>query len=416
MTASGTAGPGAGAAVVTGLGVIAPNGLGAKAFWEAILEGRSGIDTIRRFDPSSYPVRIGGEVLDFVPDGLLPKRLLPQTDRMTQHALVATDWALADAGVDPARLEEFGAGVITASGSGGFEFGQAELEKLWGDGPERVSAYQSFAWFYAVNTGQISIRNGLRGHSSVVVSEQAGGLDAAAHAVRLLRDGTIGLAVTGGFEASLCPWGLVAQVPSGLLTEALDPQRAYLPFDAAAGGWVPGEGGAVLIVERADAARARGAGQVYGRLAGHAATFDPRPGSGAPPALEQAIRLALQRARVLPEDIDVVFADGAGVPRQDRAEAEALASVFGPAGVPVTVPKSMTGRLYAGGSALDLACAFLAMRDSVVPPTVGTREVPADLRLDLVLEQPRELPVRNALVVARGSGGFNAATVVRRHP
>ncbi|MFE2728952.1 ketosynthase chain-length factor [Kitasatospora sp. NPDC059327] len=413
MNAPGT---GAAEAVVTGLGVVAPNGIGAKAFWDAALEGRSGIDVIKRFDASSYPARIGGEVLDFAPDGLLPKRLLPQTDRMTQYALVATDWALADAGVDPAALAEYDAGVITASGSGGFEFGQRELEKLWGDGPERVSAYQSFAWFYAVNTGQISIRNGLRGHSSVVVSEQAGGLDAAAHAARLLRTGTITLAVTGGFEASICPWGLVAQLPSGLLTDAPDPQRAYLPFDATATGWVPGEGGAILIVERADAARARGVGQVYGRLAGHAATFDPRPGSGAPPALEQAVRLALERAQVNPEDIDVVFADGAGVPQLDRAEATALASVFGPAAVPVTVPKSMTGRLYAGGAPLDLACAFLAMRDSVVPPTIGTRDVPADLGLDLVLEQPRELPVRNALVVARGSGGFNAATVVRRHP
>ncbi|WP_158884908.1 ketosynthase chain-length factor [Amycolatopsis anabasis] len=406
--------PDAAQPVVTGIGVVAPNGLGTKEFWERTLDGRSGLDVIRRFDASGYPVQVGGEVLDFDPGEHLPKRLLPQTDRMTQYALAATDWALTDAGVETGELDEYVMGVVTASASGGFEFGQRELEKLWGTGPDRVSAYQSFAWFYAVNTGQISIRNGMRGHSSVLVSEQAGGLDAAAHASRLLARGTIHLAVTGGLDASLCPWGLVAQLPPGRLSTVPDPRTAYRPFTPHASGYVAGEGGAILVVEPVEAARARGAAKTYGRIAGHASTFDPRPGSGRPSALAPAIRGALDRAGLRPSEVDVVFADAMGLPELDRAEAAALAEVFGPRGVPVTAPKTMTGRLYAGGAALDLACALLSLQESVVPPTIGVPALAPAIELDLVRDQPRELPIRNALVVARGHGGFNSALVVQR--
>ncbi|WP_371657977.1 ketosynthase chain-length factor [Streptomyces sp. NBC_00280] len=402
-------------AVVTGIGIVAPNGIGTEECWAATLAGKSGIDVISRFDPQSYPVKTGGEVLAFDASAHLPKRLLPQTDRMTQHALAAADWALKDAGLVPEELDEFGLGVLTASGSGGFEFGQRELQKLWGIGPERVSAYQSFAWFYAVNTGQISIRHGMRGHSSVLVSEQAGGLDAAAHAARLLRKGTLSTALTGGFEASICPWGLVAQIPNGFLNEDADPHRAYLPFDVDAAGYVPGEGGAILAVEREDTALERGAAAIYGKIAGHASTFDPRPGSDRPAGLARAIRLALREAQVNPEAVDVVFADAFGVSALDRAEAEALAEVFGPSAVPVTAPKTMTGRLYAGGSALDTATALLSIRDSVIPPTVGTGVVAPGLAIDLVLQQPREARVDTALVLARGAGGFNSALIVQRH-
>lgn len=162
-------------AVVTGLGVAAPNGLGTDDYWKATLAGRGGIGRITRFDPSGYPVRLAGEVPGFIAQDHIPGRLIPQTDRMTQLGLAAADWALEDAGVKPGELPAFDMGVVTASSSGGFEFGQGELQKLWGQGSEYVSAYQSFAWFYAVNSGQISIRNGMKGPSGVVVSDQAGG-------------------------------------------------------------------------------------------------------------------------------------------------------------------------------------------------------------------------------------------------
>jgi minimal PKS chain-length factor (CLF/KS beta) len=402
---------GAARTVVTGLGVAAPNGCGAQAYWTAVRKGVSGIGRISRFDPAQYPARLAGEIDDFVAEDHLPGRLLPQTDRMTRIALASADWALADAGVDPREWPEFDMGVITASSSGGFEFGQRELQALWSKGSRHVSAYQSFAWFYAVNSGQISIRNGMCGPSGVVVSDQAGGLDAIAQARRQIRKGTA-LVVSGAVDASICPWGWVAQMAGGRLSTSADPQRAYLPFDTAARGHVPGEGGALLILEDLDGARARGAREVYGEIAGFGSTLDPRPGSGRPPGLARAIELALADAGVAAAEVDVVFADAAAVPELDRIEAEAICRVFGPRAVPVTAPKTMTGRLYSGAAPLDVAAAFLAMRDSVIPPSIGVTPDPG-YGLDLVVGEERAASVRCALVIARGQGGFNSALVVR---
>jgi len=398
--------------VVTGIGVTAPNGLGAKDFWSATIEGRSGLGPVQRFDAGQYPVRLAGEIPGFKAEDHLPSRLLPQTDHMTRLALVAADWALADAEVPPEDPEsEFSRGVITASSSGGFEFGQNELEKLWSQGSEYVSAYQSFAWFYAVNTGQISIRHGMRGPSGVLVSDQAGGLDAVAAGRRQIRRGS-SLIVSGGVDATICPWGWAALIASGRLSSIDDPDRAYLPFDAAAAGHVPGEGGAILVLENAVTARARGA-ESYGEIAGYAATFDPRPDSGREPALRRAIEIALQDAELERGQIDVVFADAAAVPELDRQEADAINAVFGPGAVPVTAPKTMTGRLYSGAAPLDLAAAFLSIRDGVIPPTTNVSPAP-EYRLDLVVGEAREARVRSVLVLARGQGGFNSAMVVRQ--
>ncbi|GEC09618.1 actinorhodin polyketide putative beta-ketoacyl synthase 2 [Streptomyces spinoverrucosus] len=395
--------------VVTGIGIAAPNGLGTSDYWAATRSGKSGIGRITRFDPTGYPAKLAGQVPGFNAGDHLPSRLLAQTDHMTRLALVATDWALADAGVTPAELPAYDMGVVTASSSGGFEFGQGELQKLWSQGSQYVSAYQSFAWFYAVNSGQISIRNGMKGPSGVLVSDQAGGLDALAHARRQIRKGTQ-LIVSGSIDASVCPWGWVAQLASGRLSEGEEPDRAYLPFDAAAAGHVPGEGGAILILESAEAAARRGA-RVYGEIAGYGATFDPAPGTGRPPGLRKAIELALADAGVDAGDVDVVFADGAAVPELDRIEADALNEVFGPHGVMVTTPKTMTGRLYSGAAPLDVATALLAIRDGVVPPTTNVRP-DATYDLDLITDEPRPTDLRTALILARGHAGFNAATVV----
>ncbi|MEU1733466.1 ketosynthase chain-length factor [Streptosporangium sp. NPDC020145] len=398
------------ATVVTGLGVAAPNGLGARAYWSATLARVSGIGPVTRFDASSYPVRLAGEIKGFSAADHLPNRLLPQTDRMTQLALASADWALADAGIVPGTLPEYDMGVITASHSGGFEFGQNELRALWSKGGRYVSAYQSFAWFYAVNSGQISIRNGMRGPSGVVVSDQAGGLDAMAQARRQIRRGTP-LVVSGAVDASVCPWGWVAQLASRRLSGGEEPTRAYLPFDDDAAGHVPGEGGALLVLENADHARSRGA-RIYGEIAGYAATFDPPPSSGRPPGTRRAIESALANAGATPGEVDVVFADAAAIPDLDRIEAEAVSEVFGPRAVPVTAPKTMTGRLYSGAAPLDVAAAFLSVRDGVIPPTVNT-SLSDRYDIDLVRDVPREAPVRTALVLARGYGGFNSALVVR---
>ncbi|MEU1607225.1 ketosynthase chain-length factor [Micromonospora matsumotoense] len=416
MTAPGTVGiprsRATGTAVVTGLGVVAPNGLGVAEYWAATLRGESGIRRITRFDPTCYSAQLAGEVtVDAARH--LPGRLLPQTDRMTQLALIAAEEALADAGAEPRRMADYATGVVTAASAGGFEFGQRELEALWSRGGAYVSAYQSFAWFYPVNTGQISIRHAMRGPGSTVIAEQAGGLDAVAKARRHVRDGTA-LMLAGGVDGSLCPWAWVCMTRSGRISQRTDPGRAYLPFDLDAAGHVPGEGGALLVIESPHEARQRGVDRIYGVVAGHAATFDPRPGSTREPGLRRAIELALIDARLPAREVDVVFADAAGTAALDRVEVDALTAVFGPRRVPVTAPKTMTGRLLAGGAPLDLAAALLSMRDSVIPPTVHIERPAFTEAIDLVGAEPREASLGTALVIARGQGGFNSAMVLRR--
>jgi act minimal PKS chain-length factor (CLF/KS beta) len=219
--------------------------------------------------------------------------------------------------------------------------------------------------------------------------------------------------ISGGTEAPLSPYALVCQSTNGMVSTSADPGGAYLPFDSRACGYVPGEGGALIILERAGHARRRGARR-YADLAGYAASFDPPPGSGRPPTLTAAIRGALADAGLAADGIDVVFADAAGTWDADRDEAEALAAVFGPYGVPVTAPKTLTGRLYAGGASLDVATAALAIHHGVVPPTASVTDLRPDCPIDLVRGAPRRGPVRAALVVARGAGGFNAAAVLTR--
>ncbi|MFF4312990.1 ketosynthase chain-length factor [Streptomyces sp. NPDC001507] len=398
--------------VVTGIGALAANGLGTQAFWAATREGRHGLGELTRFDVTKYPAKLAGEIRGFDVADHLPDRLLPQTDVSTRYALVAAGWALEDAKVDPASLVDYDMGVVTANALGGFEFTHREFHKLWTWGPQTVSVYESFAWFYAVNTGQISIRHGMRGPSSALVTEQAGGLDAIGHARRTVRRGTP-LVVAGGVDSALDPWGWAAQIAGDRLSTSTDPGRAYLPFDRDADGYVPGEGGALLVLEDAEAALRRGAPDILGEIAGYASGFDPAPGSGRPPALRRTVEAALADAGVTAGQVDLILADAVGVPGLDRAEAAALREVFGPGAVPVTAPKAGSGRTYAGGGSLDTAVALLAIRDGVIPPTPGTREVPAEYGIDLVRDRAREAAVRTVLVVARGLRGFNSAVVVR---
>jgi 3-oxoacyl-(acyl-carrier-protein) synthase len=403
-------------AVVTGLGVIAPTGVGTDRWWSATKLGRSGIRAISRFDPSRYATRFAGEVLAFEATDHIDRRLIVQTDRWTWMGLAAAEMALQDAAFDPTEHDPFAMSVITASSSGGVEFGQVEIEKLWGRGPRFVGAYQSIAWFYAATTGQISIRYGMKGHSGVVATEGAGGLEALAQSRRALRRG-MDTIVTGGLEAPLCPYALCCQTGNGRMSTT-PATTAYRPFDERASGYLPGEGGAILLVETLEGARSRGA-PIYGEIAGYGATHDGRlPTDGSPDGahLARAIRIALDDARMTPDEIDVVFADGAGSLDADAAEARALYAALGDRArtVPVTVPKTMVGRTYAGGASLDVAAALLSMRDGRIPPTINLERPAPGCELRFVRDGGETADVRTALVVARGYGGFNSALVLSR--
>ncbi|MFF4904652.1 ketosynthase chain-length factor [Streptomyces sp. NPDC001260] len=401
-------------AAVTGIGVVAPNGNGTEAFWKSTEAGLSVLDRVTREGCEHLPLRVAGEIRDFDAATAVEERYLVQTDRFTHFALAAADRALDDAGLGRADTDDapFSVGVVTAAGSGGGEFGQRELQQLWGKGSRFVGPYQSIAWFYAASTGQISIRRGFKGPCGVVASDEAGGLDALAHAARAVRRGT-DVVVAGSTEAPLAPYSVVCQLGYPELSTEEDPTRAYRPFTSAACGFVPAEGGAMLVVEDEGSARERGA-EVRAKIAGHAATFT---GTGrwerSRDGLAHAIRGALAEARCAPEEVDVVFADALGVPEADRAEALAIADVFGAHGrrVPVTAPKTGIGRGYGAAPVLDVAAAVLAMRYGVIPPTPNVFDVCHDL--DLVTGAARAVEPRTALVLSRGLMGSNSALVLR---
>ncbi|MFE5220882.1 beta-ketoacyl synthase N-terminal-like domain-containing protein, partial [Streptomyces sp. NPDC056626] len=229
--------------LVTGIGIVAPNGLGARAYWDALLTGRSGIGPLTRFDASPYPVRIAGEITAFTDADHIPSTLLPSTDRSTRLALAAAREALDDAGTDPHDQALQHAGVMTASSAGGAEYGQRGLAALWSKGAAHVSVYQSFASFHAAAPAQISIRHRLRGHGSALISEQAGGIDALARARRHIRDGAP-LMVTGGIDSTLCPWGWAAHLADGRLSPHPPPPPADPPIDPHPHRHTRGQGGA----------------------------------------------------------------------------------------------------------------------------------------------------------------------------
>lgn len=400
-------------AVITGLGVVAPNGIG-PAYWDNTRKGLSGIKRIERFDASKYGTQVAGTVDDFDATNYIDKRLMVQTDNWTWMALAGAKIAMEDAKFDPAEAQADRMSVVTASSSGGNEFGQREIQSLWAKGPRFVGAYQSIAWFYAATTGQISIKHGMKGACNVIVAEQAGGLDSLAHARRQIRRGEIDASLTGGTEAPIGPYAVACQQHLGLLAET-DDETAYRPFSADACGYIPGEGGAILLVEALEKARARGA-QIYAEVLGHGATNDALH-IGAPAEdghqYARAMQLALDDAGVTADQVDAIFADGFGTPDADAAEATAINKVFGSraGSVPVTAPKTMVGRLYAGGSSLDAATAALAIQDQYLPPTTNVSSPIGGL--DVVTEG-RAQQVDTVLVAARGAGGFNSALVLRR--
>ncbi|WP_131747187.1 beta-ketoacyl synthase N-terminal-like domain-containing protein [Frankia sp. Cppng1_Ct_nod] len=404
-------------AVVTGIGIVAASGVGVDTYWKTALSGEGRIGRITSFNPSRYATTLAGEIDGFQAGEHLPSRFAVQTDRWTHLAFAAAGQALADAEIDPGALDPYDMSVALASGSGGNVFGQRELQHLWGSPSRTVGAYQSIAWFYAATVGQLSIRHGMKGPSVVLVSESAGGVDSLAHAARLVRRGTA-VVLAGGTEAPLSPYALTCQQHSGAMTTRTDPERAYCPFDVDADGYVPGEGGAVLVVEDLDHALARGAPVIYGEIAGAAATFDGRHrgprGDGDVGQYARAMTTALERAGVRPDDLDVVFPDALGVPAGDRDECAAMGRAFGSASPAVTTQKPLVGRLYQGGAALDVATALLAMRHDLLPPTAGTRDPAPGCELNFVSEVT-PTPVQAAMVNARGLDGFNASLVLRRY-
>jgi len=348
--------------VITGLGVVAPNGLGKEAFWQTIRLGISGIGPIQRFPTDDLPIQVAGEVRNLVVEEIMPRKLAQRTDRMTHLAFAAIQEALADSELVLEEEDSQQVGAVIANTMGGAAYALTEIAAMHTRGPRAMSAYTAIAWLQVANVGQTSIRYGIQGYCKTPVNDTVGGLDALGMAYSAVRRGAADVLITGGCEAFLHPFILLALSRAGYYAKGSDP-HIYRPFDRRAAGLVLAEGAGICIIEEYEHARRRGA-PIYGEIMGYGQTNDAHglvspSSSGAQYA--RALRLALQEGQITPQDIGYISLDGRAIPSSDHGEAEALHLAFGEelARLPVSVPRTMLGHSYAAAGALDTIVALL---------------------------------------------------------
>jgi 3-oxoacyl-[acyl-carrier-protein] synthase II len=402
---------------VTGLGAITPLGLDVASTWRAAVAGESGIDFIRSFDASGFPVRIAAEVKDFDPSTVAPPKEARRLDRNVLLALGAAKEAVADAaldGFDPARV-----GVVLGSAIGGFLGIMEQGEVLRERGPDRVSPHFLPGVLVDSASGQLAISLGLRGPNYAVVSACATGSHAVGEAAELIRRGDADAVLAGGTEACMHPLILAGFCAMrGLAAEEQHPPRASRPFDATRAGFVIGEGACVLVLEELEAARARGA-TVYAEVIGYGASNDAYHMAAPDPefvGVSEMMRAALQRAELQPEDVDYINAHGTSTPLGDLAETKAIKDVFGDHAYELAVSstKSVMGHTFGAAGAIEAMMCILAIRDGVIPPTTNYEVPDPECDLDYVPNEARKADVKVALSNAMGLGGHNGCVILGR--
>jgi 3-oxoacyl-[acyl-carrier-protein] synthase II len=402
---------------VTGLGAVTPLGNDVPTTWDAALGGRSGVDWIRSFDASEYPVRIAAEVKDFDPTGVASPKEARKLDRNVLLALGAAREAMGDAGLngfDPTRV-----GVVFGSAIGGFLGVMEQHDILLERGPERVSPNFLPNVLVDSASGQLAISLGIRGPNYAVVSACATGSHAVGEAAELIKRGDADVMLTGGTEACMHPLILAGFCAMrGLVAEEENPARASRPFDATRAGFVMGEGAAVLVLEDLDSARARGA-TIYAEVLGYGASNDAHHMAQPDPdaiGVGEMMRAAIDRAGIEPERVGYINAHGTSTPLGDAAETKAIKDVFGDHAYELAVSstKSMMGHCFGAAGAIEAMMCVLAIHHGVLPPTINYHEPDPACDLDYVPNEAREARIDVALSNAMGLGGHNGCVLVGR--
>ena len=406
-----------GRVVVTGLGAVTPLGHDARSTWDAAVAGRSGVDWIRAFDASDFPVRIASEVKDFDPVSVVGAKDARRLERNVVLAVEAARQAWADAGVDgvdPAR-----AGVLVGSAIGGVMGVLAQNEVLAERGYTRVSPWFIPNVLVDSASGQIAIDLGIRGPNYAPVSACATGSHAVGEGAELIRRGDADVVLAGGTESCMHPVILAGfTAMRGLVAEEEDPALASRPFDATRAGFVMGEGACVLLLEDFDRARARGA-RMYAEVLAYGTSNDAHHMAQPDPesvGVGEMMRAALERAGLEPEAVGYINAHGTSTPQGDLAETRAIKDVFGAHAYDLAVSstKSVLGHMFGAAGAVEAMMCVLAVHEGVLPPTINYRNPDPECDLDYVPNEARTVQVEVALSNAMGLGGHNACVLVGR--
>lgn len=406
--------------VITGIGAVTPVGIGKDAFWNALIEGKSGVGPITRFDVSEYTTKIAGEVTDFVVTDFIDKKEAKRMDRSTQYAVAASKMAIEDAKLDLDAENRERIGVIIGTGIGGMEALYEQYKVLFAKGPSRISPFLVPMMIGNMASGMTSIKFGLQGPSSCVVTACATGTNSIGDAARAIKYGDADVMVAGGTEAPISPAALAGfGSMKALSTRNDEPELASRPFDKDRDGFVMGEGAGIVILEELEHALARGA-HIYAELAGYAYNSDayhitaPAPGGV---MAAKAMRQALQDGGIDPNEVDYINAHGTSTGLNDKNETMAIKEVFGEHAYELAVSsiKSMTGHLLGAAGGVECIAAALAIEQGIIPPTINYDTPDEGLDLNYVPNVAEKREVRVALSNSLGFGGHNATLALKKY-
>ena len=405
--------------VVTGLGALAPNGNDLDSFWDALVNGRSGIGPITKFDASEHRAQIAGEIKGFDAEAVLDRKDVRRNDPFTHYAIFVANQATEHGGLDMEAVDAERVGVIWGSGIGGIQTHEEQHTILMDKGPKRVSPFYVPMMISDMAAGMISMVLGAKGPNYATVSACSSAAHALGEAARKIQYAEADVMVAGGSEAACTPISVAGFASAKALSTRNDePERASRPFDAERDGFVLGEGAGAVILEELEHARARGA-VIYGEFKGLGFTADAYHQTAMAPEAEggtRAMRIALRDAGLDPADVDYVNAHGTSTPMGDSQETTAIKTVF--AGhtdrLAVSSTKSMTGHLLGAAGAIESIACIMALKHGVLPPTINYENPDPECDLDCVPNEARQAGVDNVLNNSFGFGGHNVALVFGR--
>ena len=403
--------------VITGMGAISPAGIGVEALWDAVMNKKCGIDMIEHFDTTEYDTHVAGEVKNFDPtEHGLSKKEARRFARFVQYAIVASDEAIAQSGLDINSVDATRIGCLFGSGIGGLDEFQNGCDTIRTKGPKRVNPLFIPTMVSNMAAGNLSIRYGLKGECADIVTACATGTHNIGSAFRSIRFGYLDAALAGGSEESITPVGIAGFSNLGALTKADDPKNASLPFDINRGGFVAGEGAGAVVLESLEHATARGA-KIIAEIVGFGSTADAYHMTAPDPegeGLVRAMSQALAEGGFTPHDLGHMNAHGTATPINDRTESAALQSLYGEGfdNIPVVSIKGVTGHTLGAAGALEAIVTALSVAQNVVPPTTGFStadpECPVRVLTDPLENYEQKVAVSNSL----GFGGHNGSLAI----